>query len=60
MPIRHSIWKIAAQPVQLSLSSLTSEQLLETMIVAKPEILSNEWMLIGQQEETPFGGRIDL
>ena len=30
------------------------------MIVARPEILSDEWMLIGQQEETPFGGRIDL
>ncbi len=60
MPIRHSIWKIAAQPLQLSPSSLASEQLLETMIVARPEILSDEWMLIGQQEETPFGGRIDL
>lgn len=39
---------------------LSSEQLLEDMIVKDPRILSNEWMLIGQQENTSFGGRIDL
>ncbi len=30
------------------------------MIVCSPGILSNEWMLIGRQERTPFGGIIDL
>jgi len=30
------------------------------MIVAAPRLLSEEWMLIGRQEETGFGGRIDL
>jgi hypothetical protein len=30
------------------------------MIVADPNILSSDWMLIGRQEQTPFGGRIDL
>ncbi|AMV40231.1 hypothetical protein VT85_22560 [Planctomyces sp. SH-PL62] len=30
------------------------------MIVAAPRILSDEWMLIGRQEDTGFGGRIDL
>lgn len=30
------------------------------MIVAAPQILSDEWMLIGRQEDTGFGGRIDL
>lgn len=30
------------------------------MIVAKPEILSDEWMLIGRQEITQDAGRIDL
>ena len=30
------------------------------MIVADPRILSDEWMVIGRQENTPFGGRIDL
>lgn len=30
------------------------------MILAAPEILSTEWMLIGRQEQTGLGGRIDL
>jgi hypothetical protein len=60
MPIRHAIWKIAAFPQPLAESSLTSEQLLEDMIVAAPRLLSDEWMLIGRQEDTGFGGRIDL
>jgi hypothetical protein len=34
--------------------------MLEDMIVAQPRILSSEWMLIGRQEDTGNGGRIDL
>ena len=30
------------------------------MIVRDPRILSSEWMLIGRQELTGHGGRIDL
>src|SRR4051794_9207516 len=60
MPIRHAIWKVGAHPVPLVESSLVSEQLLEEMIVAAPRLLSDEWMLIGRQEDTGFGGRIDL
>src|SRR2546430_6195497 len=30
------------------------------MIVAAPKIISDEWMLIGRQENTGFGGRVDL
>jgi hypothetical protein len=60
MPIRHAIWKVADQPQQLAESALTDEQLLEKMIVADPRILSEEWMLIGRQENTGHGGRIDL
>jgi hypothetical protein len=30
------------------------------MIVSTPEILSDQWMIIGRQEDTGFGGRIDL
>ncbi|WP_434735337.1 hypothetical protein [Accumulibacter sp.] len=29
------------------------------MIVATPKPLSDEWMLIGRQEDSGFGGRID-
>jgi RecB family endonuclease NucS len=60
MPIRHAIWKIAEQPVPLVESALVTERLLEDMILAEPKILSDEWMLIGRQESTGFGGRIDL
>lgn len=60
MPIRNSIWKIGTKPQPLVESSLTSEQLLEDMIVASPSIVSDEWMLIGRQEDTGFSGRIDL
>lgn len=60
MPIRTSLWKISQRPEQLIESRLTSEQLLEDMIVANPSILSDQWMLIGRQENTGYGGRIDL
>lgn len=60
MPIQHAIWKVGVQPTPLSLGKLASEQALEDMIVREPGILSAEWMLIGRQEQTGFGGRIDL
>ncbi|RDJ97675.1 endonuclease NucS [Cupriavidus lacunae] len=60
MPIRTDLWKIGSQPEQLVESILQAEQLLEDMIVAAPRMLSDEWMLIGRQEDTGFGGRIDL
>jgi len=60
LPIRTAIWKVAAQPEPLAESSLAKEQVLEEMIVAAPRLLSEEWMLIGRQEDTGFGGRIDL
>ncbi len=60
MPIRTAIWKVGAQPEPLLESTLAKEQLLEDMIVASPRLLSDEWMLIGRQEDTGFGGRIDL
>jgi hypothetical protein len=60
MPIRTALWRVASTPEPLVESSLAKEQLLEDMIVAAPRILSDEWMLIGRQEDTGFGGRIDL
>lgn len=60
MPIQHAIWQVGQQPLPLMNCKLPSEQLLEEMIVSDPRILSSEWMLIGRQEITSFGGRIDL
>src|SRR5438046_6125319 len=60
MPIQHAIWKVGEKPVPLPSGRLASEQALEEMIVADPTILSSEWMLIGRQEVTSHGGRVDL
>lgn len=60
MPIQHAIWQVGQQPTQLLGGKLASEALLEDMIVRDPRILSPEWMLIGRQEITAHGGRIDL
>ena len=60
MPIRHAIWTVGSQPIELKDATLPSEQVLEAMIVSAPRILSDEWMLIGRQEDTGYGGRIDL
>ncbi len=60
MPMQHAIWKVGDKPIPLSTARLTSEQKLEEMILGDPRILSSEWMLIGRQEITSHGGRIDL
>jgi hypothetical protein len=60
MTIRTSLWKVGAQPLQLIESVLASERLLEEMIISAPKLLSDEWLLIGRQEDTGYGGRIDL
>jgi len=59
MPIQHAIWKVGSNPEPLVASKLASEKSLEDMIVQCPAILSAEWMLIGWQEKTQFGGIID-
>lgn len=60
MPISHVVWTIGPDPREVPPGTLPSEQLLESMIVAQPRILSSEWMLIGRQVETGHGGRLDL
>ena len=60
MTIRHAIWRVAATPEPLQTASLNSEAQLEDMIVAAPSILHEDWMLIGRQIDTGFGGRLDL
>src|SRR5262245_58645802 len=60
MPVHHAIWTIGSEPTPLAMSQLQNEKTLEAMIVRDARILSEEWMLIGQQEITSFGGRIDL
>lgn len=60
MPISHAVWTVGHNPREVPQGRLPSEQLLEEMIIAEPRILSSEWMLIGQQVDTGYGGRLDL
>ena len=60
MPVRHRLWTVEEKPVQVAPTTLVDEKTLEDMIVAAPEILSDEWMLIGRQVATFDGGRADL
>jgi hypothetical protein len=60
MPVHHAIWRIGEKPQPLTISKLASEQLLEKMILNDPTILSDQWMIIGHQENTLDKGRIDL
>ena len=60
MPIHHAIWTTGLRPVLLTSTRLDTELHLEEMIVAEPRILSSDWMLIGRQESTSHGGRVDL
>jgi hypothetical protein len=60
MLVSQRIWRVGQPPERLPEGRLASERELEEMIVAKPEIVSDQWMIIGQQEDTGFGGRIDL
>jgi hypothetical protein len=60
MQLNQRIWRVGQSPERLPEARLASERQLEEMIVAKPEIVSDQWMIIGQQEDTRFGGRIDL
>lgn len=60
MPIQTNLWKVGAKPKMLEESHLASEQELENMIVQEPRMLSDEWLLIGRQVHTGYGGIIDL
>ena len=59
MPVKHAIWTVGDKPTHLPVTRLATEQLLEDMIENNPCIPSEQWMLIGRQEHTPTGGRID-
>ena len=60
MPVSHHLWIVGESPSQVKSDTLADEKSLEDMIVAEPGILSEEWMLIGRQEDTRLGGRVDL
>jgi len=62
MSIKHTTttWSVGTQPPPEAAKSHLNEQQLEDMIVSTPHVLSSDWMIIGRQEQTDTGGRIDL
>lgn len=60
MPVKTHLWKVGEKPQVLTESRLATEKLLEEMIVQEPRILSDEWLLIGQQERTFNNQPLDL
>ena len=60
MPIKTHLWKVGERPQALAESRLAKEKLLEEMIIQEPRMLSDEWLLIGQQERTFNNQPLDL
>ena len=60
MPLHQAIWRLGQQGNRLRPAKLQSERSLEDYIVADPEILDPNFMLIGRQVQTDYKGYIDL
>ena len=60
MPLHQAIWRLGQQGSRLRPAKLQSERSLEDYIVADPEILDPNFMLIGRQVQTDYKGFIDL
>lgn len=59
MAIKQTIWSLDDKR-ELSMSSLNSEDELENLITDNINLLSSDWLVIGRQVRTLFGGFIDL
>ena len=59
MAIKQTIWSLDNKK-ELAESSLTSENELENLISENIRLLNDDWMLIGRQVRTSYGGIIDL
>lgn len=60
MPVKTHLWKVGERPEILGEVRLETEKLLEEMIVQEPRMLSDDWLLIGQQERTYNNQPLDL
>lgn len=59
MAIKQTIWSLDDKR-ELSLSSLVNEEELENLIADNISLLSDDWLVVGRQVRTEFGGIIDL
>lgn len=60
MPINHEIWRIDKEIVPVKDIKLDSEEELEKIIQSTPEILNENWLIIGRQIQTAYNQYIDL
>lgn len=60
MPIDHGIWKIGQGTSKVKEVKLDSEETLEAIIQNNPEMLNDNWLIIGRQVLTIFNQYIDL
>lgn len=59
MGIRQTIWSLDEKR-ELSSASLINEEELEDLIAENINLLSDDWLLVGRQVRTQYGGIIDL
>lgn len=59
MAIKQTIWSLDDKR-ELSASSLISENELESLIAGNINLLSEDWLVVGRQVRTLYGGIIDL
>lgn len=59
MAIKQTIWSLE-KGKELSPSKLISENELEELLAKNIELLSDDWLLVGRQVRTTYGGIIDL
>ena len=60
MSVGQSIWKVDKIPERLPFAKLKNENELEDMICQDMGILYENWLPIGRQVVTEFGGKIDV
>ena len=60
MTQRIAIWRISDEPVRVETSRLPLESKLESAIDKDPSILAGQYLIIGRQVPTAFGGFVDL
>ncbi|MBC17211.1 MAG: hypothetical protein CL942_09195 [Desulfovibrio sp.] len=61
MPLELGVWRVdEGKPQAVQIASMDREERLETILAEDISIAAQNWMVIGRQVLTPFGGRIDL
>ena len=60
MPVEFGIWRIDSEVVPVSFGTMDLESRLEDILDKHISIASPNWMIIGRQVVTDWGGRIDL